>query len=114
MNKLLKTTVFALCALSLNAASFAAERGTIVAYNDDQIVPLVLNETQYTLYADPTFITDAAAVAAKIAPLVGSDTGEIESLLKISDTRYVILAKRLNHWYKKSVNKMLTLLTLLK
>jgi cytochrome c len=42
MNKLLKTTVFALCALSLNTASFAAERGTI-----DEAIVLVQKAKAY-------------------------------------------------------------------
>jgi cytochrome c len=42
MNTLLKSTVFALCALSLNAASFAAERGTI-----DEAIVLVQKAKAY-------------------------------------------------------------------
>jgi cytochrome c len=42
MNKLLKTTLFALCAVGMNVASFAAERGTI-----DEAVALVQKAKAY-------------------------------------------------------------------
>jgi cytochrome c len=58
MNKFLKTSIFTLCALGLNAASFAAERGTI-----DEAIALVQkakayiktngNEKAYAAFSNP-------------------------------------------------------------
>ncbi|HTB48612.1 MAG TPA: hypothetical protein VK712_00855, partial [Verrucomicrobiae bacterium] len=44
-----------------------ATRGIIEAQDDGSVVPIVLNQELYTLYADPTFIKNADQVAAKIA-----------------------------------------------
>src|SRR5580698_5325374 len=41
-----------------------ATRGIIEAHDGDTIVPIVLNQQLYTLYADPTYITNANQAAA--------------------------------------------------
>src|SRR6266498_5378109 len=40
----------------LKEYSITAPRGTIKAHDGSETVPVVLNETLYTLYADPTFV----------------------------------------------------------
>src|SRR5579884_4517716 len=43
-----------------------ATRGIIEAYDGNSIVPLVLNQELYTLYADPVYIKNPSETAAKI------------------------------------------------
>ncbi len=50
-----------------------AGRGEIYVYDGDKVVPLVLNQTSYRVYADPRFIKDAAAVANKLKDITGGD-----------------------------------------
>lgn len=71
-----------------------ADRGIIEAHDGSQIVPLVLNEKRYTLFADPKFIKDAGQVAAAVQALIGGDKSSYEAKMKV-DTRYAVLAKKL-------------------
>lgn len=72
-----------------------ASRGIIEAHDGNNIVPIVLNQELYTLYADPTYIKNAASVAEKIAPLSGGDIQQYTKLMQTPDTRYVVLATKL-------------------
>ncbi len=70
-----------------------AERGQIYAYDDNQVVPLVLNETFKTVYADPTLINNKSKVAAEIASSIGGNAADYEKKLKTKGN-YVILAEK--------------------
>src|SRR5690606_16011754 len=59
-----------------------AERGVIAAQSGDQIVPIVLNETRYTLFADPLFVEDAEDAANKIESVIGGRASEYADLMK--------------------------------
>lgn len=73
-----------------------AERGVISAYNGNKLVPLVLNETLFTLYADPTYIVNAKSDAGKIQSVIGGTADDYTKKLETKDTRYVVLAKKLS------------------
>lgn len=83
-----------------------AERGVISAYSGTSVVPLVLNETLYTLFADPKYIKDHLRYAQAIQKVMGGDTAHYEKLLKTSDTRYVILGKKLNKDQKDKIEAL--------
>ncbi len=70
------------------------ERGVIEAHNGDQIIPIVLNETKYTLFADPKFVEDPVDASAQVQKIVGGNAKEYEDLMRL-DTRYAILKKKL-------------------
>jgi stage V sporulation protein D (sporulation-specific penicillin-binding protein) len=72
-----------------------AERGIIEAQDGGQILPLVLNQKLYTLYADPTYIKDADGTATKIAAIIGGSAPNYAKLMRAKGTRYAILAKKL-------------------
>jgi cell division protein FtsI (penicillin-binding protein 3) len=72
-----------------------ATRGVIQAHLGDQVVPLVLNQKLYTLYADPTFVKDVNKVADSVTKIVGGDSQDYRKLLSTKDTRYAVLAKQL-------------------
>src|SRR5579862_1801650 len=76
--------------------SIAAERGLIEAHEGGTTVPLVLNQKLYTLYADPTFIKNAPDAANRVAAITGANSSDYEKLMTTKNTRYVILAKRIN------------------
>ena len=82
-----------------------AERGVIEAHNGDSYVPIVLNEIKYTLFADPKFIENPAEAAGKVQGVVGGDSKEYEELMK-ADSRYVILAKKLDKAKKDAVDEL--------
>jgi cell division protein FtsI/penicillin-binding protein 2 len=72
-----------------------ATRGVIKAYDGDNVLPIVLNEQLYTLYADPTFVKKPDQAADKLAAAIGGDSARYEQLMRTKKTRYVVLAKKL-------------------
>ncbi len=72
-----------------------ATRGVIRAYDGSGILPIVLNEKLYTLYADPVYIKNPDAAAEKVASAIGGDSGKYLRQLQVKKTRYSVLAKKL-------------------
>ena len=70
-----------------------AQRGQIYAYDGDEVVPLVLNETFKTVYADPSLIKSKEKVASELAEALGGSTSDYLSKLKTKGN-YVILAQK--------------------
>lgn len=70
------------------------ERGIISAHEGNNVLPIVLNETRYILFADPKFITDAHAVAESVQRIIGGNASDYEKAMKTVN-RYIILAKKL-------------------
>lgn len=73
-----------------------AERGIIEAKEAGQVVPIVLNQRLYTLFADPTFIKNARYAADKVAAITGGSATDYKKLMQTPNTRYAVLAKRLS------------------
>ncbi|MEK7059938.1 MAG: penicillin-binding protein 2 [Patescibacteria group bacterium] len=73
-----------------------ARRGIIRAHDGAQELPIVLNQQLFTLYADPVYIKKPDEAAVKVAAAVGGDAAKYAGQMKTKDTRYVILAKKLN------------------
>jgi len=80
-----------------------ASRGIIDAHDGSNVVPLVLNQKLYTLYADPTYVKNASTVAAKVASIIGGDANKYQAELTVKDTRYSILAKKLTEAQNKQI-----------
>lgn len=72
-----------------------ATRGIIEAHSGDTLVPIVLNETKYTLFADPKFVKDPAAASKAVQGVIGGNANDYETKMK-SNGRYVVLAKKLS------------------
>ncbi len=81
------------------------ERGAILVHNGSSTTPIVLNQTLYTLFADPKFITDAPAAALAVQKVIGGDASAYEKHMKAS-TRYEILAKRLSKGQHDAIRKL--------
>jgi cell division protein FtsI/penicillin-binding protein 2 len=84
-----------------------AARGVIKAKSGDKTVPLVLNETLFTLFADPKYVKDASDAAAKIQKVIGGNQNDYEDSIKHPNSpRYTILAKRLNRDQHEKIDKL--------
>lgn len=84
-----------------------ASRGVIKAKSGDQTVPLVLNETLFTLYADPKYVKDAGAAAEKLAKVTNRSASEYEAKIEKPDSpRYTVLAKRLTRQQHEAIDKL--------
>ena len=70
-----------------------AGRGTITDRNG---VELAVSEEATTVFANPMLIKDPTDVAAKLAPLLGRDQGELLPLLSDDDKGFVYLRRKLD------------------
>ena len=71
-----------------------AQRGIIEAHQGNAIVPIVLNQQLFTIYADPTMIKNPDQVASTLANVLGGSESAFATQLRAKDTRYVVLAKK--------------------
>jgi cell division protein FtsI (penicillin-binding protein 3) len=83
-----------------------AKRGVIEAYNGEDTVPIVLNETKYLLFADPVYITNPEDAAAELKEILGGDEAGFVELMKTPDTRYVVMAKNLDEPTKEKIEQL--------
>jgi cell division protein FtsI/penicillin-binding protein 2 len=72
-----------------------ATRGTIEAHDGSTVLPIVLNEQLYILYADPVHIKQPGVAADKLVAAIGGDSSKYAELMRAKKTRYVVLAKKL-------------------
>lgn len=82
-----------------------AERGIIEAHDGSSVIPIVLNEKRYTLFADPKYIKNTEQSAAKIQKIIGGNVGDIEKKMKLN-TRYAVLAKKLSKDQAKKLDAL--------
>jgi cell division protein FtsI/penicillin-binding protein 2 len=82
-----------------------AERGIIEAHDGNQLVPIVLNESVYTVFADPKYIKDPNKASEELQKIIGGDSNKYESSMK-QNTRYAILAKKLPKDKAEEINKL--------
>lgn len=72
-----------------------AKRGQIYGLDGTTPIPLVMNRTVYTVFADPRMVSDNQAVINAIREIAGGNArSDIESLLSKKDSRYQVLATR--------------------
>jgi len=90
----------------LKQYTIAPERGIIETQDGNNLVPIVLNQKLYTLYADPSLVKNIAAGAAKLAAITKGDAGQYAKLMHTTDTRYVVLAKRLSEAQNKQITAL--------
>lgn len=92
-------------ASQLKEYEIPAARGVIEAHDGGKVVPLVLNEKRYTLFADPKFIQNQEEAAAKITEIIGGSSDEHAQKMKL-DTRYSVLAKKLTAEQKSKLDEL--------
>lgn len=81
-------------------------RGTIDAFDGTSRVPFVLNEDTFTLFADPKYIKNKEDTAKQLAPVIGQANKDIIEKIKNSETRYAVIAKKLNKKQKEDIEKL--------
>ena len=81
------------------------ERGIIEAYDGDNVVPIVLNEAVYTLFADPVYVKDIKATADSLSRITGGKASDYEEKMN-QNTRYAVLEKKLNGNIKKAIEAL--------
>lgn len=74
-----------------------AQRGLIYAMNGDEPVKLVMNETVYTVFADPAMVDEKDRVIDVMRNIAGGNLRDgFEDLLDKTDSRYQIIATKVS------------------
>jgi cell division protein FtsI/penicillin-binding protein 2 len=75
-----------------------AERGEIYLMDDGKPYKVVMNQTVYTMFVDPSIVDKPAEVLSAIREVVGGNTveGYAEQIDK-KDTRYQVVARKVSH-----------------
>ncbi|MEK7625814.1 MAG: penicillin-binding protein 2 [Patescibacteria group bacterium] len=81
-------------------------RGTIDAFDGTTRVPFVLNEDTYTLFVDPKYIKEKDRTSEKLAKILGVNSKEIKEKINNSETRYVVIAKRVDQKKKDQIEDL--------
>jgi cell division protein FtsI/penicillin-binding protein 2 len=81
-------------------------RGSIDAFDGVNRVPFVLNEDTFTLFADPKYVKDKDATAGKLSPIIRMSSKDIKDKISNSQTRYAVIAKKLNKQQKEDIEKL--------
>lgn len=83
-----------------------AKRGLIYAMDGNKPVQLVMNQTVYTLFADPQMITDTAKILDTVRQVAGGNARPgLEQKLATKDSRYQILATKLSRAQAELIKK---------
>ena len=83
-----------------------AKRGLIYALDGSSPVPLVINQTVYTLFADPVAVTDHAKVLDVIRRVAATNLrSDLDRLLDRKDSRYQILGTKLTRRQAEDIKK---------
>jgi len=90
----------------LTQAQIPATRGLIEAKDGNNIVPIVLNQKLYTLFADPPLIKHPKLIAGKISKIIGGQPSNYISELTAKHTQYVILAHKLSQSQSNEIAKL--------
>lgn len=74
-----------------------AERGQIYALDGNTPVPLVMNEKVYTVWVDPTQVTDKNAIVTALNKIAGGNVrNDFAKYIDMSPTRYQVLATKVS------------------
>ncbi len=74
-----------------------AKRGLIYALDGEKPVALVMNQTVYTVFADPQMVKDDAKIIDTIKQVAGGNArANLQELLDKTDSRYQILATKVS------------------
>lgn len=74
-------------------------RGELYIYDADELVPLVLNERVYTVFADPSEVRDAEKTLDGLRPIIGGELAkDADSLLRDASgkIRYRVIARNIS------------------
>lgn len=83
-----------------------AVRGEIYAMNGDTPVKLVMNETVYTVWADPKVAEDPDKIVETLKRVAGGNVrNNFEKLLEKTDSRYQILATNVTYKQAEMIKK---------
>lgn len=93
-------------ASQIKSLEVEADRGRIYALNNQKKVPLVINERRWTMFSDTKFIEDVDRLITALENL-GLELSTEQKVALASDSRYVVLQKRLTDEQKNDISRRL-------
>ncbi len=91
----------------LKRLTIPAKRGLIYALDGNIPVPIVMNQTVYTVFADPQTTDDNSKIIDTIRQIAGGNARDnLESLLSKKDSRYQILATRITRTQADKIKRI--------
>lgn len=93
--------------IQVSKLSIIPERGKLYALDGKTAVPLVLNETVYTVFADPKELENPARALDSIRDIAGGNIASSFEASQLSDKklRYVVVAKQLTRQQAEKLQK---------
>lgn len=83
-----------------------AKRGEIYLMDDGQPVKVVLNQTVYTVFVDPSMVKNQGELLKAIREVVGGNTvSGYADRIKLKDTRYQVVARQVTHTQAELLRK---------
>lgn len=83
-----------------------ATRGIIKAHNGDSVVPIVLNQKLYTVFADPSFIKDVDTYTKELSNILGGQPRDYQEKVSREKTRYVVIAKKISEEQSEKIKAL--------
>lgn len=90
----------------LEQTKIPATRGLIEVKDNNNIVPIVLNQKLYTLFADPPLIKHPRVVAEKISNIIGGKYATYIKDLTVKHTQYIVIAHQLSQNQSDQIIKL--------
>lgn len=83
-----------------------AQRGEIYLLDDGKPVKVVMNQTVYTMFVDPSMVTKPDDVLKAVREVVGGNTVKgYADRIKQKDTRYQVVARQVTHTQAELIRK---------
>ena len=89
-------------AAQIKSLEIEADRGKIYAFNNKRRVPLVINQTRWTMFSDTKFIDDLDSLTRSLE-FLGVDLTPQKKEELATDSRYVVLQKGLTDQRRKDI-----------
>jgi len=91
----------------LKRLTIPAKRGVIYALDGNTPVPIVMNQTVYTVFADPQMTNDNEKIIDTIRQIAGGNARDnLQSLLEKRNSRYQILATKISRVQADKIKKL--------
>jgi len=83
-----------------------AQRGVINALSNGAATPLVLNQTTYTLFADPADISNPTKVANQLQTVIGGNTSDYITQMESKGTQYVVINDSISQSQETTISNL--------
>ncbi len=94
--------------IQIQPLTIQPERGELYVYDKDELVPLVLNERVYTVFADPSEITNTTKTKETLQRIIGGELVKNAGDLLKDDTgkiRYRVIARNISRIQAEKIEK---------